>query len=107
MVRNSLLREPDIAREKQVVFEEIRATHDSPHGKVGLILDSTLWPDQPLGRDVAGSEESVGAITRQQMVDYYNTQYVASNLVISIAGNVRHEERLPSLWEAGSDEDQR
>lgn len=90
MVRNSLLRQHDIDREKQVVYEEIRATNDSPAGRAGVMLEEILWPDQPLGRDVAGSVESVGAITRDQMVDYLHTQYVASNTVIAVAGNIHH-----------------
>ena len=90
MVQNALFRDEDIAKEKQVVFEEIRATHDSPGGKTSLMLDNLLWPDQPLGRDIAGSEESVGSISREAMIDYLNTQYVAGNTVIAVAGNVTH-----------------
>lgn len=90
MVRNSLLRPEDIDREKQVVFEEIRSTYDSPAGRAGMILEELLWPDQPLGRDVAGSVESVRALSRDAMVKYLHTQYVASNTVVAIAGNVSH-----------------
>lgn len=92
MVRNSLLRQDDIDREKQVVYEEIRATNDSPAGKASLTLEEILWPDQPLGRDVAGSIESVGAITREQMIDYLHTQYISTNTVIAIAGNIHHSD---------------
>ncbi len=97
MVQNSLLRSEDIDREKQVVYEEIRATHDSPAGRTGMILEETMWPDQPLGRDVAGTVESVGAISRDAMLDYLHTQYVASNTVISIAGNIQHEEVVSQI----------
>lgn len=92
MVQNSLLRQEDIDREKQVVYEEIRATNDSPAGKAGMVLEDALWPEQPLGRDVAGTVESVGAIDRDAMIDYLHTQYVASNTVISVAGNIQHED---------------
>ncbi len=92
MVRNSLLRQDDIDREKQVVYEEIRATNDSPGGRAALNLEQLMWPDQPLGRDVAGSIESVGAITREQMIDYLHTQYISSNTVISVAGNIQHQD---------------
>ncbi len=92
MVRNSLLRQDDIDREKQVVYEEIRATNDSPGGRAAVMLEEVLWPDQPLGRDVAGSIESVGAITRDQMLDYLHTQYISSNTVIAVAGNIHHSD---------------
>ncbi len=92
MVQNSLLRQSDIDREKQVVYEEIRATNDSPGSRAAMTLEEIMWPEQPLGRDVAGSIESVGAITRDQMMDYLHTQYISSNTVIAVAGNIRHED---------------
>lgn len=92
MVQNSLLRQTDIDREKQVVYEEIRATNDSPGARGAMILEDILWPNQPLGRDVAGTVESVGAITREQMVDYLHAQYISSNTVIAVAGNIHHSD---------------
>lgn len=92
MVQNSLMRETDIAREKQVVYEEIRSTFDSPAGRAGMILEDALWPKQALGRDVAGTVESVEAISRDAMLKYLHTQYVASNMVVAIAGNVKHKD---------------
>ncbi len=91
MVRNALFREEDLAREKQVVFEEIRATHDSPQGTADLMLDETLWPAQPLGRDIAGSVESVSALGTDELKAYLRTQYVASNTVLAVAGSVSHD----------------
>ena len=92
MIRNSLLRQTDIAREKQVVFEEIRASHDSPGGRVAEMADDLLWPDQAMGRDIAGSIDSVDGISREAMKDYLDSQYVAPNCVLAIAGAVTHDE---------------
>ena len=55
-------------------------------------LDSTMWPDQPLGRDVAGTEQSVTDITREATVDYMQRQYVPNNVVVAVAGAIEHEE---------------
>ncbi len=90
MTLNSLFKEDDIAKEKQVVYEEIRASNDSPGARTSMLLDNLLWPEQPMGRDIAGSVESVGAISRDEMLKYLETQYVASNTVIAIAGNIEH-----------------
>ncbi len=103
MVRNSLLRPEDITKEKQVVFEEIRSNRDSPPARVAEIADELLWPQQPLGRDVAGTVESVGAITRDAMTAYLHKQYIASNLVISVAGNVSHAEVVDQVQELMGD----
>ncbi len=92
IIRNPLFRPDDIRHEKDVVLEEIRASHDYPQARAGMLLDAALWPEQPLGRDVAGSEETVKSLTREQMVDYHRHQYVPSNIVIAVAGNVEHKD---------------
>ncbi len=99
MVQNSLFRDEDITREKQVVYEEIRASHDSPANRVAEIQDELLWPDQPMGRDIAGSIESVAAISRDAMLEYLHTQYAASNTVVAVAGNIVHEEIVKQVEE--------
>ena len=92
MVRNSLFRQEDIDKEKRVIFEEIRASHDSPGSRVANLEDELLWPNQPMGRDIAGSIESVGGIERDALLGYLSEQYVASNAVLAVAGGVSHEE---------------
>ncbi len=65
---------------------------DSPGQQVDLLLDALLWPDQPLGRDVAGTNESVNGLTRDAIVDYVARQYVPNNMVVAVAGNVEEDE---------------
>lgn len=103
MIRGSLLRDEDIVREKQVVYEEIRATNDSPAGRAGMMLEAEIWPSQPLGRDIAGTEQSVSEISRESMVKYLKSQYVASNTVISVAGNVEHNRIVNQISELMGD----
>ena len=97
MTLNSFFKDEDIAKEKQVVYEEIRASNDSPGARVSMLLDELLWPEQPMGRDIAGSVESVGAISREQMLKYLETQYVGSNTVIAVAGNIEHAEVVEQI----------
>ncbi len=97
IIKSPLFRENDIAQEKHVVLEEIRAAHDSPGALAGLLLDSALWPDQPLGRDIAGTIESVEAIPRSVMIDYHREQYVGRNMVVAVAGNIQHEEVVDQI----------
>lgn len=92
MIRNPLFRPTDIEREKQVVFEEIRASNDSPSSRVDTILDEVMWPDQPMGRDIAGTEASVGAVSRSALLGYMATQYVPVNTVVAVAGGITHDE---------------
>jgi predicted Zn-dependent peptidase len=84
-------------KERQVILEELAMIADSPPQQVDVLLDETLWPDQPLGRDVAGSEASVRALTRDMAFDYLHAQYVPNNVVVSIAGAVGHGEAVENV----------
>ena len=92
MVSHPLLIPEEIEKEKQVVFEEIHSNKDSPSAAAELHLDSMLWPLHPLGRDIAGTVESVSNIEQSSMLECLESQYVASNLVVSVAGAVKHDE---------------
>ncbi len=92
MIQNSLLKNEDIDNEKKVIYEEIKASIDSPASKVQMNLESKIWPNQPMGRDIAGTVESVSKISKKEMFEYLKSQYVSSNTVISIAGNIIHED---------------
>ena len=108
MVRHSTCLGDEVERERGVILEELAAVEDSPGEQATLLLDSLIWPDQPHGRDIAGTEESVKAITRDQVVAAYQRQYVASSAVISIAGAIDASEvaalidRVADGWEHGT-----
>jgi len=81
----------DIEKERQVIVEEINTSRDSPSQRVHMIIDELLWPDHPLGRDIAGNKETVSAITQDQMLAYLGTQYQPASIVVAIAGDVQHQ----------------
>jgi predicted Zn-dependent peptidase len=81
-----------IERERQVIIEEINMSRDMPSQQANMLIDELIWPDHPLGRDIAGDRESVMGITRDGMLDYLKRQYQPDNTVVSIAGNVQHPE---------------
>jgi len=82
----------DIEKERQVIIEEINMSKDSPAQRVDMLIDELLWPKHPLGRDIAGSKESIAAITRDTMLDYRQDQYLPNNTVVTIAGNIEHQQ---------------
>jgi predicted Zn-dependent peptidase len=108
LVRHPLINAGEMEKERGVVVEELAMVADSPAQMADLLLDSLLWPDNPLGRDIAGTPESVAAIDRESMVGYLREQYVPNNLVLAVAGNVSREEVVQSVqaalgsWKAGS-----
>ena len=86
LVRNPLLDPGEFEKERRVVLEELAMVADSPQQLTDLLLDATLWPGQPLGRDVAGTPQSVSALTPEMATEYLSRQYVANNVVVALAG---------------------
>ena len=100
MLLHSRFDPADIEKERHVIIEEINASRDSPPQLVDMLIDELLWPNHPLGRDVAGSKESVAAITRDTMLNYLASQYQPKNTVIAIAGDVQHQEMVTAASQA-------
>ena len=97
MVQHPLLADEEHQRERRVILEELAMTYDQPDAYADLLIDQTLWPDQPMGRDIGGTRESVGALSRQTLVDYHAHQYAPKNSVVAIAGNVSHDEAVAAV----------
>jgi predicted Zn-dependent peptidase len=89
-----LLDPAELEKERLVVLEEIRMYQDSPEDHVHSLFEQISWPDHPLGRDVAGTEESVRSLTRDQLLDYLERHYLLRNLVVTVAGPLTHEEAV-------------
>jgi len=89
---NSVFEPEEIEKERQVIIEELAMTEDSPGDLAALLIDEVLWPDQPLGRDVGGSQKSVAKITREQILGFVERHYTPQNTVLAVAGNVTHAE---------------
>ena len=97
----------DVEKERKVITEEISTLFDSPGDWVHILIDYAVWGDDPLGRDIGGTKESVAAITREQILDYVHQHYVPANTVVAIAGAISHEaavaevQRLLGDWQPG------
>jgi predicted Zn-dependent peptidase len=103
LVRKPLLDSAEMEKERGVILEELAMVEDSPPQLADLLLDSILFPGNPLGRDVAGTPESIEAIGREMIIRYLGEQYAPNNTVISVAGNITHEEIVESISKAMSD----
>jgi len=97
IILNSLMRNDDLQREKNVVIEEIRKCKDTPEELVELLLDKIMWKNHPLGRGILGDEKSVKAISREILLSYVDKFYRPNNMVISIAGKVKTEEVISKV----------
>ena len=91
MLRHARFDPVEIDKERDVITKEINLTLDTPSDLVHLLNNQLVWPDHPLGRDVAGTEDSIASLDRDKLLDYMNSHYLPNNTVISVAGNVEHE----------------
>jgi predicted Zn-dependent peptidase len=99
MFRGSVFDPAEIEKERRVIIEEINMTMDTPDQWVGILLGDVVWPNHPLGRDVAGTRQTVGGLTRIQLLDFLNHYYLPDRTVVSVAGNVAHAEVVQVIGE--------
>lgn len=86
-----LLKSVDIEKERTVIIEEIKMYKDLPQFQVQELFDGLLWPDHPLGRNIAGTVASVSGISRAQLMDYHRLWYSPAHIVIACAGDLEGE----------------
>jgi len=97
LLLNSRFDSKEIEQERRIISEEINMNMDLPQQRVGMLIDELLWPEQPLGREVIGYRETISSITREQMLKYVARRYMPNNTVLSIAGNIQHEEAVAQI----------
>jgi len=88
MVLNPLLVPDEINREKGVITEEINLYEDMPYRKVGDVFENLLYPNNPLGYDIAGEKKTVKNFDRQTFTDYIGELYHPKNAVLVVAGGL-------------------
>jgi predicted Zn-dependent peptidase len=94
IVSNSRLDPADIERERAVILEELKMYQDQPQEHVQNLFEELMWPGHPLGRDIAGTQESVSRLTRDDILEYADARYRLPNVVIGAAGALDEAEVL-------------
>ncbi|MBU0457267.1 MAG: pitrilysin family protein [Nanoarchaeota archaeon] len=85
---NSLFREEDITKEKNIVLKEIDMILDEPKYSQWILLQKNLFEKHPCRYPTYGDEKIIKNLNRKKVTDFFNKHYVASNVVISIVGDV-------------------
>src|SRR5580700_9721199 len=81
------LRLDDFTTEKEVILEEIGMYDDQPGWVASDNARQIYYAQHPLGNSVLGTNESIKALTRDQMQTYFDRRYAANNIILSVAGN--------------------
>lgn len=92
--------EPEqLSREKQVVYEEIRNMEDTPDDLIHQLYSETIWGEEPLGYPLLGTYETVGGIAREDLLGFLKREYIARNIVVSVAGNIDYDRITATVGE--------
>jgi predicted Zn-dependent peptidase len=103
MVKSPLLDPGEIDRERGVIIEEMNVFRDDPSRYISTLVPKMIFPNNPLGRDVIGSEEVIRRIPRNAIADYLEAYYRPNNLVVAVAGAVEHEQVVQQVLGALGD----
>ncbi|MDN3205496.1 M16 family metallopeptidase [Algoriphagus sediminis] len=94
---NSTFPEKQIEKERQVILEEMAMYRDSPDDSIQDELDALVFENHALGRNILGSEETVGNFTQNDFFDFIGTHLDTEQLVFSVVGNISFRKALKAI----------
>ena len=95
--KNSLLKEEELIKERQVIIEEIHKYKDTPTSFIWRMWEHLLYGDQPAGWEIVGTEEVLKKLKRNDFVNYWSTHYVSANTAVIVAGNFDEKETVEKI----------
>ena len=90
LVLTPVFAEQDLARERSVILEEIKADEDNPDYLVHEIFTQNFWKDHALGKPILGTKDTVKRFDQALVREYYKRYITPANLIISAAGSLDH-----------------
>ena len=97
---NSVFDAEELAREKEVVLEELRMNEDNPGRVNGKAMFREAYRVHPYGRPVIGYDNTIRGITRDDLLAYFSRYYHPGNMVLVIAGDVDPAKARPLIESA-------
>ncbi len=89
--------EAELKRKAKEIQAAIRRSEDEPAQVAGRALATLLYPGHPYGHPVVGTEDAVGKLTRDQVVEFYRRYYRPDALILTVAGDVGRAEIVKEL----------
>ena len=91
MITNSVIDPEELESERKVILEEIAMHEDAPDELVHDLFYRSMWDGHPLGRPVLGFNETISAVSRDEVAEYWHERYAPANLVVAAAGHLDHD----------------
>ena len=89
--QNPYITDESVEKEKGIIAQEIQMYKDTPSWRAYMNLNAALYGDSPLACNIAGSEESIQNIHKQELLDCYHTFYFPSNMALICSGDIDPE----------------
>ncbi len=99
---NPVYDKKEMELEKGVILEEIKMYEDTPDDLIHDLFAEVIYHDHPLARPTIGTEKTVRAATRDDILAYTKKYYTPDNTIIALAGNIEHDEALKLIGPAFS-----
>jgi predicted Zn-dependent peptidase len=100
LITSSTFTAADVDSERKVVLSEIAVRDDDPSDYIHELYLDTYYGDSPVGRSILGTVDSINKMPRNSIYNYYKKHYQPENLVVSVAGNVKHKKVVKMVEEA-------
>ena len=100
LIASSTFTAADVDSERKVVLSEIAVRDDDPSDYIHELYLDTYYGDSPVGRSILGTVDSINKMPRNSIYNYYKKHYQPENLVVSVAGNVKHKKVVKMVEEA-------
>jgi len=100
LITSSIVSALDVDAERKVVLEEIAMRDDDPSDLVHDLFAETYYGDTQLGRPILGTIKSIKDMTRSSVFNYYKKKYLPQDLVVAVAGNIKHKRVVAMVEEA-------
>jgi predicted Zn-dependent peptidase len=99
ILTGSTFDQAELAREQGVILQEIGASNDTPDDIVFDLFQARAFPDQPIGRPILGTPQSVRAFTPDSLRTYLAKHYRAPRMIVSAVGDVDHNAIVAAVGE--------
>ena len=100
LITSSIVSALDVDAERKVVLEEIAMRDDDPSDLVHDLYAETYYGDTHLGRPILGTIKSIKEMSRSSVFNYYKKKYLPQDLVVAVAGNIKHKRVVAMVEEA-------
>ena len=100
LITSSVVSALDVDAERKVVLEEIAMRDDDPSDLVHDLFSDTYYGDTPIGRPILGTIDSINAMSRNTVFNYYKKKYLPQDLVVAVAGNIKHKRVVAMVEQA-------